>query len=162
MSILCQILVVLAIFRHPFHCYILIPRKCPLKTPLHSAPPYLDRSVNPMSTRWGGADYAHQILVPPPRFSGLPTSLRVWQLIAVGVFQRLGDTDRWNYWYWLVPLCYTKWIIFLPCEIALIYIYSSPISKMKNCHKFRHCNSNQFHLNTVFVKFPDKSNFNCW
>ena len=76
---LCQILVVLAIFRHPFHCYILIPRKCPLKTPLHSAPPYLDRSVNPMSTRWGGADYAHQILLPPKIFwpSDIPESLTI-------------------------------------------------------------------------------------
>ena len=92
---------------------------------------------------------------PPPIFSDLPTSLRVWQLIAVGVFQRLGDTDRWNYWYWLVPLCYTKWIIFLPCEIALIYIYSSPIAKMKNCHKFRHSNSNQFHLNKFLISTVD-------
>ena len=39
------------------------------------APPYLGRSVKPISTR--GADYAHQIIttVPPPGFSDLPTAL---------------------------------------------------------------------------------------
>ena len=39
------------------------------------APPHFGRSLNPISTRGVGGDYAHQIKMAPPSFSDLPTAL---------------------------------------------------------------------------------------
>ena len=49
-----------------FHCYILIPRKCPHQTLFqHTVPPIAYcRSANPIST--SGSDYAHYITTCPP------------------------------------------------------------------------------------------------
>ena len=52
-----------------FHCNILIPRKCPRKTPFKAqCPPQLTLTQT-------GLDYAHHITCPPPGFLDLPMAL---------------------------------------------------------------------------------------
>ena len=56
-----------------------------------SAPTIFDRSVNPISIRRGGADYAHHSTTSPPGFSDLATALAV-----MGVVGTFGNVQHLN------------------------------------------------------------------